>query len=288
MQAPFSLPEYYLNHDITGYHVRRDVLFYNSTSGNDAGISLFFDAYFPLASAGDLPGRNSTLVRIHGGGWQIGDKARGNMVTMNKYFAAQGYVVFDIQYGMRSGGWEMPLITPPNVLAPNITTDDMTRHVGIFFQYIVAHQPEYHCNLSSTFVSGGSAGGQLACAAGLAINLGNFTSTFGTGVVIKGIIPFYPANGLAQPPLKGTITELWDPALLVDSTSPPCLIFQGTIDSIYIQAASRHFKDAYISRGRPCAIIWAPLAGHGNDIHFSGNYNRVFLYYMERFMALYR
>jgi acetyl esterase/lipase len=288
MQAPFSVPEYFLNHAITGYEVRRDVLFYTSSSGNDSGVSLYFDAYLPPAGATGLPGRNSTLVRIHGGGWQIGDKARGNMVTMNKYFAAQGYVVFDIQYGMRSGGWEMPIVTPPNVLAPNITTDDMIRHVGAFFQYIETNQAAYQCNLSSTFVSGGSAGGQLTCAAGLAINLGNYTAMFGTGVVIKGMIPFYPANGLAQPPLDGSMTELWDPTSLVGPTSPPCLVFQGTNDLVHIQAASQRFKDAYAAHGRPCALIWAPLAGHGNDIHFSGHYNRVFLYYMERFMALYR
>jgi acetyl esterase/lipase len=288
MQTPFSIPEFYLNHDITGYQVRRDVLFYTSSSGNDSGVALYFDAYLPPAGASGLPGRNSTLVRIHGGGWQIGDKARGNMVTMNKYFAAQGYIVFDIQYGMRSGGWEMPLVTPTNVLAPNITTDDMIRHIGFFFKYIEANQSVYQCNLSSTFVSGGSAGGQLTCAAGLAISLGNYTGMFGTGVVIKGIIPFYPANGLAQPPMKGSMAEMWDPTSLVGPTSPPCLIFQGTNDLVHIRNASELFKAAYVAHGRPCALIWAPLAGHGNDIHFSGYYNRVFLYYMERFMALYR
>lgn len=288
MQTPFSLGEYYLNHAITGYQLRRNVLFYTSTSGNDSGVSLYFDAYLPPAGAIGLPGRNSTLVRIHGGGWQIGDKARGNMVTMNKYFAAQGYAVFDIQYGMRSGGWEMPMITPVNVLAPNITTDDMIRHVGFFFKYIEANQSVYQCNLSSTFISGGSAGGQLVCAAGQAINLGNYTGMFGTGVVIRGIIPFYPANGLAPPPIKGSMTELWDPTGLVGPTSPPCLIFQGTTDLVHIQNASVRFKAEYAIHGRPCALIWAPLAGHGNDIHFSGHYSRVFLYYMERFMVLYR
>jgi hypothetical protein len=54
----------------------------------------------PLDRGEDLPGQNSTLIRIHGGGWVSGDKGGSNMVQMNKYFAAQGYIVFDIQYGL--------------------------------------------------------------------------------------------------------------------------------------------------------------------------------------------
>nr|MDO8114594.1 alpha/beta hydrolase [Candidatus Sigynarchaeota archaeon] len=288
MQTPFSLPEYFLNHDITAYQVKRDILFYTGTSGVDAGITLYFDVYLPPKGVTGLPGQNSTLVRIHGGGWQIGDKARGNMVQMNRYFASQGYIVFDIQNGMRSGGWELPIITPPNVLAPNITTDDMIRHVGIFFKYIIANQTKYGCNLSSTFISGGSAGGQLTCAAALAIVSGNYTPWFGSDAMIKGLIPFYPGNGLAPPPLNGTIHELWEPTEMVGATSPPCLIFQGTNDLPHIVNASIRFKAAYDAHGRQCAIIWAPLAGHGNDLHFAGHYNRVFLYYMERFMYMFK
>ncbi|HME55032.1 MAG TPA: alpha/beta hydrolase fold domain-containing protein [Candidatus Lokiarchaeia archaeon] len=288
MQTPFSLPEYFLNNIISNYQVKQDILFYNSTSGNDKGITLYFDAYLPPRGATGLPGHNSTLVRIHGGAWQIGDKGRGNMVQMNRYFAAQGYIVFDIQYGMRSGGWELPIITPPNVLAPNITTDDMMREVGAFCKYIEANQSIYQCNLSSVFISGGSAGGQITCATALALAAGNYTAEFGTGITVKGLIPFYPANGLAQPPIEGALHQFWDPTFMVNDTSPPCLIFQGTNDLPQIQDASARFKAAYDAHGRQCAIISAPLAGHGNDLDFTTYYNLVFLYYMERFMYMFK
>nr|MDO8115562.1 carboxylesterase family protein [Candidatus Sigynarchaeota archaeon] len=284
--SPFNLAGYFLNQDITGYKVTRDVLYYNGTSGVDAGVQLYFDVYMPARELVNAPGKNATFIRIHGGGWQIGDKARGNMVIMNKYFASQGYIVFDVQHGMNdAGSWQMPLITPEHVLG-NFTTDDMVRHLGIFAQFLTAHYAEYGCNLSRTFISGGSAGGHLTCAMAFAIASGNYTTWFGTGITVKGIVPFYPGNGLAQPPMNGNIHELWDPTVMVGTTSPPCLIFQGTNDIVHIVNATRRLQQAYDHAGVACATIWAPFAGHGNDIHFTGHYNQVFLYYMERFMAL--
>ena len=44
-----------------------------------------------------LPGGNSVLIRIHGGGWKSGDKGLMNNAQMNKYYSL--HVVFDIQYG---------------------------------------------------------------------------------------------------------------------------------------------------------------------------------------------
>ena len=287
LKTQFYLSSYFINNARFDYVLSEDILFYTGTTGNDVGITLFFDAYLPARDASSLPGNYSTLVRIHGGGWQIGDKGRGNMVSMNKYFAHMGYVVFDVQYGLRSGGWDLPIITPEHVLGDNITTDDMVRHLGLFFQYITAQQSTFGCNLNSTFISGGSAGGHLTCAAGLAIVSGNYTSLFGNNITVKGLIPFYPGNGLAFGELRGSNDEFWDPTLLVNSSSPPCLIFQGTHDFPEIVDASYRFKNAYTSYERPCALLIFPFAGHGNDIHFSGHYNQVFLYYMERFMYLY-
>ena len=34
-------------------------------------------------------------------------------------------------------------------------------------------------------------------------------------------------------------------------------------------------------------LLTMPYAGHGSDLYFSGYYNQVFLYYMERFMEIY-
>jgi acetyl esterase/lipase len=164
----------------------------------------------------------------------------------------------------------------------------MIRHIGNFTQYLTAHAEEYNVNLDSVFVSGCSAGGHLTCAVALAIASGNYTSNFGDNLTIKGYIPFYPANGPTGPFADNSSIELVNPDdYLVSSDSPPCLVFQGLQDGLVHPSVAQDLKDAYTSQGNSkCAIIYFPFAGHANDLYFSGHYNQVFLYYMERFMYL--
>jgi acetyl esterase/lipase len=287
----FNVGAYYFGMSPKPCNIIKDISFYNGTSGVDDGIRLYFDAYLPLNNGIGLPGANSTLIRIHGGGWAIGDKGTGNMLQMNEYFASQGYCVFDIQYGITTQLNFMEsmrnLITPANVMG-NFTIADMIRHIGIFCQYLTAHATEYGANLNSTFISGGSAGGHLTCAAGLAIASGNYTSWFGDKINLRGIVPFYPANREATFD-KITPQELIDPSLLITDQSPACLIFQGLSDGLVVPHLAQDFKDAYTTANNPrCAVIWMPFSSHGSDLDFSGYYNQIFLYYMERFLYLYR
>jgi len=281
-----------LPHPLDDCVVMEDISFYNGSVGIGNGLRLFFDAYLPPSTDQSLPGANSTLIRIHGGGWTVGDKGTGNMPLMNRYFAAQGYCVFDIQYGLNNQSNFLRFaqgITPENVMG-NYSINDMVRHIGLFCKYLALHQIEYHVNLSSVFVSGGSAGGHLTCVTALAIASGNYTSIFGSGITIKGFVPFYPANGMANLIDGGIGTqEFYDPASLVSAASPPCLVYQGNQDGLVNPQISQDLKDRYTDQGNPaCMVIFFPFAGHGSDIDFYGYYNQFFLYYMERFLYLYR
>lgn len=290
LQKPFTLQGYFLGFPQSDCIILKDISFYNGTSGVDEGIRLYFDAYLPPNNGIGLPGQNSTLIRIHGGGWMIGDKGMGNMLQMNKYFAAQGYCVFDIQYGLYDGPWQMPLITP-DYLVGDFDINDMIRHIGIFTQWLIGNASLFGANLNSVFISGGSAGGHLTCATALAIANGSYTSIFGSGMTIKGFVPFYPANFCENgvTPFIDGDPEFLNPELLVDASSPPCLVYQGTQDGFVNPRIARSFLNSYTEAGNTnCAIIWMPLAGHGSDLHFSGYYNMIFLYYMERFLALHR
>ena len=52
---------------------------------------------------------------------------------------------------------------------------------------------------------------------------------------------------------------------------------------------AQNLKSQYTVMGnRACMVISLPFAGHGSDIAFYGYYNQFFLYYMERFLYLYR
>lgn len=283
IETPFSLSNYFLGIPPKDCKIEKNTLFYD-----DEDIKLYFDAYMPLIKTNDLPGVNSTIIRIHGGGWVSGDKGLMNMMQMNKYFAAQGYNVFDIQYGID----ENPLYAldplTPNYKKGNFNIDDMIRHIGVFTSYITNHTEIYGANLDSVFISGGSAGGHLTCAVALAIASGNYTDIFSTSIKIKGLVPFYPANG--QMGFFGVSGSdvFKNPEKLVERDSPPCLIFQGTHDILNYFSISQNIQNTYYAKGnRKCTILWMPLAGHASDFYFNGYYNQIFLYYMERFLFLY-
>jgi len=290
LQSPFSVGGYFLGPPTYDCIVKKDVVYLDGASSNftvDENVTLYFDAYLPPNDSDSLPGNRSTLIRIHGGGLTIGDKGLGNILTMNRYFAAQGYCVFDIQYGLNNGPESMgiPIITPSNVLG-NFTLDDMMRHIGVFTFYLEDHNTEYGANLDSVFISGGSSGGQLACATALSIASGNYTETFSANYTIKGIIPYYPANNVSMSFAQQSKPEWRNPELLVNNQSPPCLIYQGDQDHLILR--SRSLENTYLTQGNAevCLLIF-PLAGHASDLYFPGYYNQVFLYYMERFMFLY-
>ena len=289
MKQPFQLMGYFLGNGNPKCETILDILFFNGSESSysvDHDIRLYFDAYLPPQDAGTLPGENSVIIRIHGGGWTIGDKGLGNVRMMNRYLAAQGYCVFDIQYGLTNMTNNLGISYSPENVVGNFTIDDMMRHIGNFTKFLESHSSEYGLNMDSVFVSGGSAGGQLTCAVALSIASGNYTAIFSDQMTIKGVIPYYPANNISYNFATYSKQEWVNPNLLVNSSSPPCLIFQGEKDSLIKQ--SRYLKETYFNYGRvDCALLTFPFAGHGADVYFPGYYNQVFLYYMERFLYLF-
>ncbi|TFG18369.1 MAG: hypothetical protein EU530_09350 [Promethearchaeota archaeon] len=290
-RSPYSFARYMLGMHPNDYTVQRDVLYYDGYADpKDENISLYFDVYEPSGNRSILPGKNSTIIRFHGGGLQWYDKGLSNMQKMNYYFASQGYVVFDIQYGMYGDPADGNFLTPGHVLG-NFTIDDIMRHVGIFVQYLVNNSAIYGANINSVFLSGGSAGGLLTTTTALTLANGSYGYLYGgvpTPIDVKGIIPFYPwINVSGEGNIKGS-PEMLRPYNLVDTNAPPCLIFQGNMDSTVDPAVTQLLQDAYENADRPCATLPFFFAEHVSDMFFEGYFNQVFLYYMERFMYQYR
>ena len=283
LRTPFTTPQYFLGVEPEECEIEKDVKFYE-----DDELTLYFDAYMPKDDPKDLPGEGSMLIRLHGGGWSMLDKGTTNMLQMNKYFAAQGYIVFDVQYAQYDLG--IPIPNTPDYLLGDYTLDEIVATLGYFTKYITNHSAEYDVNLDSVFISGGSAGGHLTCALALGIASGDYKDMFGTNLTIKGLIPFYPANGMAKWfGIEHEDKDLLNPERLVDKQSPPCLIYQGTHDLLsswfhIAESIKNSYEDA---DNEECAIIWIPMGGHASDIYFNSYYNLMFLYYMERFIYLY-
>ncbi|WP_100398747.1 alpha/beta hydrolase [Bacillus sp. FJAT-44742] len=282
MNIPFSLPDYFFGKRSGEYRVIENIPYYEGTTGPDKGIKLKFDAYLPPEGKTDLPGKQSVLIRIHGGGWTAGDKGSSNNPQVNKYFASQGFVVFDVQYGLSHEEKLFSFSQVPENIVAGFSIDDMVRHIGIFTDYLAKHHQEYGANLNSVFVSGASAGGQLANAAGLGAN--GVHDFINPSLHVKGIISVYPANGLAPYlEIEGT-KELTDPARLISEKSPPALVFQGTHDGLVPPFVAQAFDQTYKQYNLQSALLLAPFGGHACVSYFPGYYNQTFLYYMERFL----
>ncbi|MCA0173027.1 alpha/beta hydrolase [Bacillus sp. RAR_GA_16] len=210
-------------------------------------------------------------------------------MQQNTYFANQGYAVFDIQYGLTTlSSYGLSSNVPDKVRGP-FSIDDQVRHIGLFTKYLAEHEEEYGLDLSTTFISGGSAGGHLATASALAMTEGKYSDWFSDELKVKGLIPYYPANkGPALGGIPGTEDLLW-PEQLVSEESPPALLFHGTHDTYVGYETAASFKETYAEHENDkAAVIYMPFGNHGSDFYFSGYYNQTFTYYMERFLALYR
>lgn len=291
LKTPFSLPAYFLGLPPGEYRYEQDVVFYEGSGGIDDGLKLYCDVFMPPEDRTGLPGRGTALIRIHGGAWIGGDKGFANMMQVNKYFASQGYTVFDVQYGLTDLvklTRLQPYLGPAGLVGP-FTLDDMVRHLGIFTKYLADHAATYDLDLDSVFISGGSAGGQLTTAVALAASGGQYPDIFSDQLHVKGYIPLYPAYQTGFLPVIGEAAEWIDVGRLADKNSPPCLIYQGTKDGMVSAQTARQFKEIYRTAGNEqCAVLEILWAGHAGDLYFPGCFNQVLLYYMERFMALYR
>jgi acetyl esterase/lipase len=289
MRSPFSLQNYFFGTRTNDYIIKENVLYYSGTDGIDAGIKLHFDAYMPLADNGNFQGQNAVLIRIHGGSWTMGDKGFSNYSETNKHFVNQGYTVFDIQYGLNDQNPSFASSFVPASVKGNFNIDDMVRHIGIFTRYLANHADEYGADLNSVFISGGSAGGQLAVASALGITSGKYTDILDSRLNVRGLIPFYPANSLSPYVGIGGTPDLVNPVALVDEYSPPCLIYHGTHDGIVDPKYASILRNIYMDKSNaPCALLWMNFASHGSDFYTPGYFNQVFTYYMERFMSQYK
>ncbi|TXT66941.1 MAG: putative Alpha/beta hydrolase fold protein [Promethearchaeota archaeon] len=282
MEDPFTLPEYFLGNAPQQSRVLKHIPYYFGE-----GVLLYYDAYLPLYGGSFLPGNNSVIVKIHGGGWTAGDKGMGNMLQVNKYLATQGYIVFDIQYGLikDSDSIFQRFAPTPEYVKGYFTIETQVKHIASFIKKLNTTEfSHYNLNLDSVFIMGGSAGGHLAMTTALLLDSDEYESWFGTHAKIKGIIPIYPGD----PPLVyagGNISLKSPEYFYVNQSTPPCLIFQGKKDFCLLKAENIQ-TSYYLSLNPHCCIISFPLQGHASDLYYSGHFNQILLYYTERFLYL--
>jgi len=285
LPTQFNLYNYFLGFPHRDCNVETDVLYYDAD-----GVKLYFDVYYPKGEYSDLPGNGSVIIKIHGGGWQYGDKSIGNVLVLNKYLASQGYVVFAIQYGLLDSGSSSFIPTPDNVKG-NFTLHDMVYQIGNFTKLLeTTYADTYNANLDSVFIMGLSAGGHLTGVIGLGYNDPYFAGNFSNALNIKGIVPIYPPDFspyylLPGDPISNPLAfEKFTPSNLADSTDPPAIIFQGLRDDVVPLYNSERIKSSLNSEGVDCVLLTFPFAAHASDLIVGNSYSQVWLYYLERFL----
>jgi acetyl esterase/lipase len=240
------------------------------------GVPLKMEVYRPVA-VGRYPG----IVVIYGGAWQRGSPTDNG--DFNRYLAAQGYVVWAIDYRH----------------APNYRFPAQLEDVNAALQFIQQQAEAYETDPQRIALMGRSSGAHLAMLAAYQAN----TPT------IRAVINFYGpvdlAKAYADPPkpdpintrvvletlLGGTRAQLPDlyrlasPITYVTKPLPPTLLFYGKRDHIVEAKYGKQLHDRLQTTDTQSIYIEIPWADHVFDAVFNGISNQLALYYTERFLA---
>lgn len=235
----------------------RDVIY-----GEAAGVTLKLDVGVP---AGDGP--FPVAILVHGGGWSGGSKSGsdkpGNGADITPWFnafTAAGCVWFSIDYRLA-----------PAHRWPAGFEDTLTA-----IRWVKAHAAEFGGDPRRIVVVGHSAGGHLACLAGV---LGDESAR------VQAVIGFAPVTDLVidtvnrggastslqalfdiakelTPETRARLADV-SPSEHVRAGLPAFLLLHGDADKTVPIAMSRAFQEKLRAAGNTCDLIVLPGAGHG-------------------------
>ncbi|MHA1147932.1 MAG: alpha/beta hydrolase fold domain-containing protein [Promethearchaeota archaeon] len=214
----------------------------------DKGKDKFhFDYYAPKDADDELP----TVIKLHGGAWFLGNKGPVFNVPLSKYLAAQGYAVFDVQYGLydideAAGDADLELVADAFKVMVDINPEfkdkvlpdykenymiqDQVFNIGMFTKFLSNHTSKYHVDKDNIIIVGSSAGAHMAGVVGCGYYNPKFNGTFSDELNIKGIILYYPPTDIKKmksamddgslggyPPLGKAFNKMIDDGKMSDS-----------------------------------------------------------------------
>jgi acetyl esterase/lipase len=225
----------------------------------------------------DTEAPQPTLVFYHGGGWIAGTKEAA-MMSLMPWFEL-GWNVVNVEYRMARVA-----------LAPGAVEDALCA-----LRFIVAQAKTYGIDPSRLVVSGESAGGHLALAAGMIPQTAGLTNIctgggfagFDNSVPkVAAIINWYGITDVAEMVAGGANTRSYalqwvgsaqnkedvarqvSPLTYVRAGLPPILSIQGDKDVIVPYSQNVRLHEALTKAGATNELFTVPGGGHGN---FSGD-----------------
>ena len=212
--------------------------------------------------AGDGP--FPTVVIVHGGGWQRGDK-QSYVPPLFQPLIDAGFAWFSIDYR----------------LAPEAQFPAPADDVQVAVRWVKSHAAIYHLDTKRLVLAGESAGGQL---------VGYVGSRYGTQLGLAAVIDFYGPNDMLAQAESGA-KKLPDPTRMPDdiakylgvtawndaaraklreaspityaSAAIPFLFIHGTADQTVPFEQSPRMCEAIQKGGGKCEVISVEGGGHG-------------------------
>ncbi len=230
-----------------------EALKHNDWNGTTTSkIELKLDAYIPENALLKRP----AFVLIHGGGLDIGSRTDPNIVDMAHYFASRGWVVFSLDYRMKSDKGTVPLAWEQKTSNEDVLKIyPANRDVKAAIRWLYANSETYNIDTDYITVGGGSAG------AFLSISLGVTEAEDYTNELSIAEDPTLSSTNLRQPSKVHTIINFWGGEAYVkilelvyglerfDSNDAPILIAHGTDDNIVAFSSAEILEKKYQRTG---------------------------------------
>lgn len=243
------------------------------------GDDLQMDVYLPTTNSF---ANGASVIVVHGGSWNGGE--RNDFPQWNRWLAAQGYTVFDIDYR---------LAPQPNYLTA-------TGDVKCAIRWIKNHAAEFKISPERIALLGRSAGAHLALLAAYSAGNARLPTTCAdtdANETVRAVISFYaptdllwaydnPANQMVidgpatlsrflggSPHTSNEIRErfvLASPVAHVSFDTPPTLLIHGGQDQLVRNENMTRLADKLNVANLPHKTLFIPYAQHGFDYNFNG------------------
>lgn len=194
---------------------------------NDGHIHHKLDLYYPEGTEEKLP----VIIDIHGGGWFYGDKELNKNYCL--HLAQRGYAVFNISYR----------------LCPEVTIKEQMQDCMAALDFIAKEMKNYPCDEKRVYLTGDSAGGQLAAFVAAAVSSRKIRKAYDTvnpkikirAVSLVSPVPYLNSRGpmkLYMRYIVGRKNKKYSKFLnfnsVLDSVNnyPPTILFTSIMDVI--------------------------------------------------------
>ena len=201
---------------------------------NQTGEAVKMDIFTPKKTSDQ---KNPVLIFVYGGNWNSGNK--NNYRLLAKNFARQN----------------MTVVVPDYTVSPKADVDEMTKEIAAAIQFTKKNAAKYNGDPRRIFISGHSAGGQLATSAVMNPKYGIPENTISgiilidaAGIDMKNYLEKYPPTSADNYDVTWSKDpEKWKQAssiYFIDEKTPPFLIYVGEKTYPSIKLANENFVKA--------------------------------------------